>query len=150
MKSFLNQIRYHTSQSMAEVFLEKCVVEMPIAMGPSRLEILSGLRVGSDTCGKSAVLTSLSLLEQSIGVTAGVSSSGFSANGGRTGTRLSESTHLFSLPVSLSSFGWGEWHLSGFFTERAAKSCPFLLCLFVLSPHVAGHFEILSNFFLTC
>jgi hypothetical protein len=67
---------------------------------------------------------------------------------GRTVIRLVESTHPFSLPVNLTSFGWGEWHLSGFFTVRAAiKSCPFLRFLFVLSPHVAGHFEILSDFF---
>jgi hypothetical protein len=58
-----------------------------------------------------------------------------------------KSMRPFSLSVSLSSFGWGEWHLSGFFTVRAIKSCPFLRFLFVLYPHVLGHFKILSDFF---
>jgi hypothetical protein len=63
---------------MAILVLEKGLVEVPIAMGPSRLEFLSGLHVGSS--GKFTILTSLSLLEHSIGVAATVLSSGFSAN----------------------------------------------------------------------
>ena len=57
---------------------------------------------------------------------------------------------LSSRACFFRSLGWGEWHLSGFFTVRAAvKSCLFLRFLFVLSPHVARHFEILSDFFFT-
>jgi hypothetical protein len=101
-----------------------------------------------DTCGRSTILTSLSILELSIGVAAAVSSSGFSAKtAGRTGTRLVESTQPLSLPVSLSSFGWDEWHLCGSFTVRVIKSCSFPRFSFLLSPHVAGHFESLPNFF---
>jgi hypothetical protein len=65
-------------EGMAKVVLEKRFVKVPIAMGPSRLEVFRDCT--SDTSGKSTILTSLSLLEHSIGVAEAVSSSGFSAN----------------------------------------------------------------------
>ena len=133
-------------EGMAKVVLEKRLVEVPIAMGPSRLEVLSGLHVGYfwQVHHLDIALASGTLHW----CRRGCFIVGVWRKRGRTGTRLVESTQPFSLPVSLSSFGCGEWHLSGFFMERATKSCLFLRFLFVLSPHVAGHFETLSDFIL--
>jgi hypothetical protein len=123
-KCFLNQSRSHTSQAT-------------IAAWPSRIEVFSGLHDGYfwGIPHHNIVFASCTLhwchrfasgtLHWCFIV--GVSQSSC------TGTRLVETVQFFSLPVSLSSFGWGKWHISRFSMFWTIESWPFLLssgCIF--------------------
>jgi hypothetical protein len=139
--------------SMTKVIRQERLVEVTTAMWPSRIEVFSGLHDGYfwGVHHHDIVFTSCTLhwcccfasrtLHWCFFV--GVSQSS------RTGTRLVETAKSFSLPVSLSSFGWGKWHLSRFSMFRTIESWPFLWVLVVFSPHTARHYEILTDFLYT-
>jgi hypothetical protein len=138
---------------MTKVVRQERLVEVMIATWSSRIEVFSGLT--TDISGESITTTSFSLPVHSIGVVAllpehsiGVSSSEFRKAAVLIlgCARLVETAHSFSLPVSLNSFGWGKWHLSRFSMFRTIESWPFLWVLVVFSPHIARHYEILTDF----